>query len=185
MDHGFNLKKIKTATTVFLRKFWQLNFVVRVLSFLDYLLSSSMCEPWSNKYKNTLKNYHYTAFFCRKCVADVGQSWNHTEICWGNMLLLLQHCSKIKTIWFFCNVAATPFYVASSNNLETTLGHLHLFLALSTQHITLQAPEKSFKSPLRLSKNVNCQNVLLWFTFIRIVCIQQLPGKDIPVHNQQ
>ena len=128
---------------------------------------------------------HYTAFFCRKCVADVGQSWNHTEICWGNMLLLLQHCSKIKTIWFFCNVAATPFYVASSNNLETTLGHLHLFLALSTQHITLQAPEKSFKSPLRLSKNVNCQNVLLWFTFVLIGCVQQLPGKDILVHNQQ
>ena len=135
--------------------------------------------------KILLKTITILLFFCRKCVADVGPSWNHTEICWGNMLLLLQHCSKIKTIWFFCNVAATPFYVASSNNLETTLGHLHLFLALSTQHITLQEPEKSFKSLLRLSNNVNCQNVLLWFTFVLIGCVQQLPGKDILVHNQR
>ena len=74
-DHGFNLKKIKTATTVFLRKFWQLNFVVRVLSFLDYLLSSSMCEPWSNKYKNTLKklSLYCIFFFAENVLQTSGQ----------------------------------------------------------------------------------------------------------------
>lgn len=123
-----------------------------------------MCETWSNKYINTIqKRSKYFTLLQKMCC----RYWVEIILKFvATMLLQNQNDLILLQCW-------------SNNNLfEATWDHLRFFLALSTQPITLQAPEKSCKW-------LNCQNVLLWFTFVLIGCVQQLPGKDILVHNQR